>query len=149
MHLKRNVTPIWPLMCRHVDAVCLVLLPISGGRELFYRAGGPQKRNQHSPNLCSLSSPEVPPRFLNCARTPKDAAPELGGHMGKQSRGCAPPPSSDMFSDLNMKSSPCQLSELLFVTLKNKVKWHSGCLLNLTGVFVCVVLRCASPAESR
>lgn len=121
MHLKRNVTPVWLLMCRHVDAVCSVLLPISGGRKLFYRAGGPQKRRRHRPNLCSRSSPEVPPRFLSSARTPEDAAPELGGHMrsGKQRRGCAPPPTLDMFSDLNMKSSPCQLSELLFVTLRN------------------------------
>lgn len=121
MHLKQNVTPIWLLMCRYVDAVCLDLLPISGGRELHYRAGGAQKPKLHSPNVCLLSSPEVLPRFSNCARTREDAAPELGGHgqAGKQRRGCAPPPTLDMFRDLNMKSSPCQLSELLFVTLKN------------------------------
>lgn len=64
-----------------------------------------EELKRHGPNLCSLSSPEVPPRFLNCAGTPEEAAPEVGGHMqsGKQSRGCVSPPTSDMFSDLNMK----------------------------------------------
>lgn len=42
----------------------------------------------------------------------------------------------------NMKSPLCQPSELFFVTLKVSVKWHFGCLLNLTGLCSCV---CGSP----
>lgn len=58
-------------------------------------------------------------RLFDCAWTlEEEAAPELGGHMKsvEQRRGSVLP--LDMFSDLKLKSSPCQLSELLFVTLK-------------------------------
>lgn len=59
-------------------------------------------------------------RLFDSAWTLEDeAAPELGGHVksGEQRRGSVLL-TLDMFSDLKLKSSPCQLSELLFVTLK-------------------------------
>lgn len=121
MHLKRNVMPIWLLMVRHVDAVCFRFSSQSQeAGSCFTEQQVRRNANWHCPDLCSLSSLAVPPRFLSCAGTPEDAAPELGGHMqsGNQVEAAAPP-TLDMFSDLNMKSSPCQLSELLFVTLKN------------------------------
>ena len=73
------------------------------------------------PASCSFANWSVKLlRPFDCARTlEEEAAPELGGHMtSSRDKTLLCLSTLDMFSDLKLKSLPCQLRELLFVTLK-------------------------------